>query len=485
MSKNKPNILIIHADQHRSDCLGCYGNNQIKTPNIDKLAEDGVMYNNCFCTLPICTPSRYSFITGLYPHQHLGWTNHSTIPKAIKTFPNILKENGYNTKAIGKMHFTPTYLDVGFKDMQLAEQDGPGRYDDDYHKYLKENELIDYTDLMDQVQEYRQQATDEYWNSFGAVKSNLEDKDHSTSWIGGEALDTLGNWSDSGNLLMVGFIKPHHPFDPPEPWCDMYSPEELSVLPGWTDRCIEQDINKNEGYFPHIDLDQKKIKNIMSYYYGSISQIDHFVGEMIRLLKEQGIYENTMIIYTSDHGDYMGYHHMLLKGNYMYDPLMKIPLVIKYPENINKGTVVDSLINNLDCAPTILKQAGCDIDNNMKGFDLSITTMKKDYVFSENINKEDYMVRSTSRKLLLCKDDRKSQFFDLEEDPYEMNNLYYNMEYKEEIKSYKDKLFNWILFEAQTPSYLDEDAEVIKGDNIPTYSNNSRKESELYFKNKF
>ena len=113
MRKN-PNILLIHADQHRYDCLGAYGNTDIKTPNIDRLARDGVLFANSFCPHPVCTPSRYSLLTSLYIHQHLGLTNESTLPRGIPTLPRMLNEGGYTTAAVGKMHFTPTYLDVGF-----------------------------------------------------------------------------------------------------------------------------------------------------------------------------------------------------------------------------------------------------------------------------------------------------------------------------------------------------------------------------------
>ena len=131
-----PNILLIHADQHRFDCLGAYGHPDIRTPNIDALAADGVRYENSFCPFPVCTPSRYSLLSGQYVHQHRGWDNHCTLPPGTETFPAILKQAGYKTAAVGKMHFTPTYLDVGFDEMVLAEQDGPGRWDDDYHRQL-------------------------------------------------------------------------------------------------------------------------------------------------------------------------------------------------------------------------------------------------------------------------------------------------------------------------------------------------------------
>ena len=192
----KPNILLIHADQHRYDCLGAYGNTDIKTPNIDGLAQDGVLFENSFCPHPVCTPSRYSLLTGLTIHQHLGLTNRSTLPPGVATLPGQLKGNGYRTAAVGKMHFTPTYLDVGFDEMRLAEQHGDGRYDDDYHRWLASEGLCDRLDLMDQVAEFRRDAPQKYWDSFGALRSDLDEKHHSTTWVGDRAVELLDKWNE-------------------------------------------------------------------------------------------------------------------------------------------------------------------------------------------------------------------------------------------------------------------------------------------------
>ena len=246
MPKQKhPNILLIHADQHRFDCLGAYGNPDVRTPNIDALAADGVRYENSFCPFPVCTPSRYSLLSSQYVHQHLGWTNRCTLAPGIPTFPRVLRDAGYRTKAVGKMHFTPTYLDVGFQEMVLAEQDGPGRFDDDYHRWLRDEGLVDGLDLIDQRREYREKAPDIYWDTLGALRSDLDEAHHSTTWIAERAMETLAGWGDGGNLLMVGFIKPHHPFDPPAPWDDMYDPELLTLLPGWLETPLARDIARS------------------------------------------------------------------------------------------------------------------------------------------------------------------------------------------------------------------------------------------------
>jgi arylsulfatase len=479
---NKPNILVIHADQHRADCIGACGNSDIKTPNIDALAADGILHQNCFCVYPVCTPSRYSMLTGLYTHQHLGWTNRCTVIPGTATFPQLLRDAGYRTKAVGKMHFTPTYLDMGFEEMLLAEQDGPGRHDDDYHRCLRRKGLADRGDLTDQVKEYRDRAPREYWDTFGAMQSDLPERDYSTTWIGDRAEEALSDWSSEGNLLMVGFIKPHHPFDPPEPWSRMYDPDMLSPLPGWTEKCLPQDSDRYKGYFPNDQLTEKKLRTVMAMYYGCISQIDSYVGRFVDILKRRGIYDNTMIVYTSDHGDYMGFHHMILKGNYMYDPLVRIPLIIKYPHQENHGCVSDAPVSNIDICTTILAQAQCRRDNAMCGIDRR--SGGRDYVFAEHGRGHEYMVRSRTRKLILCRDDGESCFFDLENDPYELNNLYNDMRYREEIETYRALITRWILFDAPSPVYLDENAPVIKGENVPVTGDGHREESDAYFRSK-
>ncbi|NQT12898.1 MAG: sulfatase-like hydrolase/transferase, partial [Planctomycetes bacterium] len=380
----RPNVLVIHVDQHRIDCLGAYGNADVETPHIDGLAADGVRYENSFCPFPVCTPSRYSLLSGRYVHEHGGWNNRSTLAPEIDTFARILRAAGYRTKAVGKMHFTPTYLDVGFDELVLSEQDGPGRWDDDYHRYLMRLGLVDRNDLEDQRAEYRRHAPKEYWDTCGALVSNLPEAHHSTTWIADRAVESLESWkAGGGQLLMAGFIKPHHPFDPPAPWHEMYDPQKLTLLPGWTETCPEHNLKFSRGYFPNDELTEPKLRRAMAYYYATISQIDHHVGRMVGLLRQKGLYDDTLIVYTADHGDYMGHHHMLLKGNYMYDPLVKVPLVVKWPGSRHAGTVSERLVSNIDVAPTLCRAAGCRAGEGMHGRDLGVEGPGHALVFAE------------------------------------------------------------------------------------------------------
>lgn len=458
----QPNILIIQSDQHRFDCLGTTGNPDVRTPNIDAIANDGTTFEQSFCPYPVCTPSRYSFLTGLWVHQHLGWTNHSTIPNGMATFPRILRDAGYRTKAVGKMHLTPTYLDVGFDEMLLAEQNGPGRYEDDYHRYLREEGLCDGVDLVDQEREYRARATQRYWDTFGALVSDLDEDHHSTTWIGDRAVETLDGWEGGGNLLMASFIKPHHPFDPPAPWHEMYDPAALTVLPGWTDRPDPEDVLFSKGYFSHSNLDDRRLRRLMAYYYGSISHIDHHVGRMIDSLRARGLYDDTLIVFNSDHGEYLGFHHMKGKGNRMYEPLVRVPLIVKWPGQTREAVRRDDLVNTIDLSPTFLNAAGCDVPDVMSGFDLREET-SREVMFAESARGFEVMARSRTHKLLMCEDSDYDRLYDLENDPLELTNVLRKTEHAEARDALRDNLARWALFDARTVAHLDEHAPVVSG----------------------
>ncbi|MBD3352916.1 MAG: sulfatase-like hydrolase/transferase [Candidatus Lokiarchaeota archaeon] len=480
----KPNILLIISDEHKQDCFGAYGNKDIKTPHLDKLASDGTKFTNCFATFPVCTPSRYSLLTGLYVHQHLGWTNRSTLPHGLDTFPRLLKTIGYETACVGKMHFTPTYSDLGFDTMILAEQDGPGRYDDDYHRYLKNKGLIDYIDLRDQVGEYRQQAPEDYYANFGTEPSHLKEEDYSTTWIGRQACKLLKNWGKGENFLEVGFIKPHHPHDAPAPWCNMYNPEDLDLPSGWIDECSPRDIKFNKGFFDFKKLDETTMKKVLAQYYASISQIDHQVGEMIKILKKKGIYDNTLIIYTSDHGDYMGHHHLILKSNYMYDPVIKVPLIVKFPQHSNNNKTNEELVSLVDVTATILDITMAPIPMHLWGIIQPLDEdHHREFIFAED-NNGNYMIRTKTKKLLLC-GNKESQFFDLTKDPHELNNLYKQKEKQEEIQELKEELFNFLIFESRPPVHVDKYGPVLEADNVPNLHDDHREEMRQYFKEKF
>ncbi len=478
----RPNVLVIMADQHRFDCIGSYGNEDVKTPNIDALANNGVQFNNSFCPYPICTPSRYSMLTGLYVHQHLGYGNSSTVPEGLATYPKVLRDAGYNTKVVGKMHTTPVYYDVGFDEELLAEQ-GHGQFLDDYNRYLRANNLCDESEVMKMMAG----APLSYFKTLGCQESNLPEEHHVTTWVADKSVETIENWdNESNNLLLTSFVNPHNPFTPPAPWSEMYNPDDLTLLDGWTSECLERDMQCHDSmnYHTYNEVSESQIRKLMAMYYGSISQIDNQIGRMIDTLKKKGLYDNTIIIYTSDHGEFMGFHHLHAKHNYMYDVLTKTPFIIKWQNQKSAGTISDELINNVDIAPTLIDACDLEIPRTMSGFSIKENDKVRDFVYSEQHLKDQRMIRTKTRKLIMCKDDSNSLYFDLEKDPTEMINLYKDEKYSAEIAELKEKFYKWRIYDVNSVGHQDLTANIAKAGNSIREDNPEVAKSKEYFANK-
>jgi len=474
------NILVIMVDQHRADCLGCMGNREVQTPHIDALAAVGVRYENSFCPFPVCTPSRYSFLSGRYAFEHRGLNNRSTPLPEVVMWPELLRRAGYRTAAVGKMHFTPTYLDVGFERMCLSEQDGPGRWDDDYHRYLRDRGLVDADDLIDQRMEYREHAPESYWKSLGAKPSNLPEEHHSTTWIGDRAVEELETWQGNGNLLMASFIKPHHPHDPPKAWWDRYPAASVSPLPGWMPRCPERDLAFNGGYFPHEHFDEAALRQATAAYYANIAHVDHQVGRMVEKLKEKGLYEDTLILYTADHGEYMGFHHMTLKAGIMYDPLVKVPLVIRFGADLDRGGVSEQLVSNIDIGPTLLAWAGVAADAAMTGRDLYRDEAGHAVVFAEDGRPWHAMARDERWKLVRQAPGTTPLLFDLQDDPLELHNVYEVSRHRAVVERLEAAIDAWRGEAPREGVYVDHDAPVIDQPNVPKAGDGHREAMIAY-----
>lgn len=446
MCRKPKHILYIIADELRADCISPYGNQEVHTPSLEHLARDGVTYGNAFCTFPVCTPSRYSMMTGLYAYQHRCIDNRTSIPADLPTLPKLMREKGYLTSAVGKLHCNPPRQEMGFDRCLLAEQCGDGRYEDDYHQFLREQGLCDVIDMMDQCSEWRDRAPAGYWESFGNRPEILPENKDSTSWIGENALREIKEWGEEDHFLMVSFIKPHHPFDAPTEWRQKYDPASLSLLPGWTECVPEVDYRRDQGYFDNARLTEVIQKQILASYYASITQIDFWIGRMVEMLQSKGIYEDTMIVFTADHGDYMGFHHMVLKCNHMYDPVMRIPLLVKYAGE-RGGQMERGLCSHVDLFATILQQCQIGLPPSIPGKNLK-DLKENEYVFSQQTayGKPEYMIRTFRHKLILSV--QGGMLFDLEDDPFELDNRYEENSYQLIRRELEEILHNHLMFEA-------------------------------------
>lgn len=465
----RPNVLVIQADQYRWDCLGAAGHPDVRTPALDRLAADGVRHTEAYCPYPVCTPSRYAMLSGLYAHQHGGWTNHSTLDPALDTFPRALRRAGYRTAAVGKMHFTPTYLDVGYDRLQLAEQHGPGRYDDDYHRELRAAGLADVVDLLDQELALRPQAPPGYRDTYGTGRSDLPEEWHSTTWIAERALRELDAWDGGGGqLLHVSFVKPHHPFDPPAPWDALHDPAALALPPGWTPAIPDADLPYARAYFDYGPLTEPVLRTVLAHYYGSIAQLDHHVGRLLDALRGRGLYDDTLVLFTSDHGEYLGFHHLLLKDGPMYDPLVRVPLLVKYPAGARgggrRGEVSDTPASLVDVAPTVLAACGAAAPGTLPGRDLAGPAAGDRYVFAEDRRRgRVLMARSRTHKLLLAADPAEDALYDLASDPYELTDRLADPACADAAAELRGALWRWAVFDTPVPPRLDENAPRVPG----------------------
>ncbi len=385
MSEKPLNILFIHTDQQRADTLHCYGNNIVKTPNIDKLAQNSATFMNAHCTHPLCSPARASWITGEYIHSHGLWRNGTALDENRDNVVKSLAQSGYETCVIGKAHLMPYHADPALycESVQTDNKVMGPSYEEvwDYWRNEKfENGFYGYKDVRLGLGHGDYGMTGGHYGlwvhenhpeteklflrengfsedtSFDAWKSAVPMEVHSATWITNEVDDYLKHNKDKKFFLSVGFQEPHPPFNPPKPYCDMYSPDDMPEPIG-----DEHDFGEELPY--HIkhymsrqgmpDLTMKRKKEILANYYGLVTLVDDAMGRIMDSLEKYGLADNTLIIFTSDHGDWMGDHNLNRKGGVHTSGLTKIPMIIKWPGVSKDGEKVHSVASQVDLAATI------------------------------------------------------------------------------------------------------------------------------------
>jgi len=458
---DRPNFLFIISDQHRRDTLGCYGSQVCQTPSLDRLAAEGVLFENAFSTNVICAPSRATLITGRYPRTHGVITNGIPLPNAEITIPQVLAEAGYRTTAIGPMNLAPHDLGENF----------PGRRDDyispesfawhragrpmplPYHGFQHVIPRIGYPD--DVAQHYRELVAidpklPELWEKENALeppsgapsswKSGMPEEHSSSVWLADKAIRCLENFAREENpfFLHVGFPDPHFPFAPVAPWCNMYDPadvpmphrskEEVATKCKDYRRRLER-FDKAWPYHP-LDMPEVHIREIIAHYYGMVSQLDHNIGRILARLEELGLADNTVVIFLPDHGEHLGDHWLIYKCCVL-DELFHLPMIWRFPVNFPAGRRIEELVSYVDVMPTILSLAGLSSPRGVQGvpFDGALTGHPfpgRDAVLLENDQEDNRgWVRTirTPRYHMSChKPEGDGELYDLRHDPHELVN---------------------------------------------------------------
>jgi arylsulfatase A-like enzyme len=337
-AERRPNVLVIQPDQHRAQTMGCSGDEQAKTPNLDRLAANGVRFTNAASSSPVCSPFRGSMQTGLYCHTHGVVSNNIRLNPELTTFAEVFEDAGYATGYIGKWH-----LDGGVpKNVGGYIPEGPRRQGwQEWNGYEKSHEYFE-------VWKYNERQE----------KVRLKEYDWEPTWHTDMALDFSRRHQQANKpwLYYLAYGPPHLPQQCPEEYLDMFPANKIRLPPDL------------EGKFQGDKL--KELRELWQMYYGQVTAVDREVERVVEGLRQQGQLDNTIILYTSDHGDRLGSHtgpDGKLRGKGApYATAFRIPLIVHWPGHIS-ARVTDTLVSSVDLAPTILDLAGLSIPRQMQG----------------------------------------------------------------------------------------------------------------------
>jgi arylsulfatase A-like enzyme len=401
--EGRPNIVIILADQMRASAMGSMGNTIVKTPNLDRLAKQGLLLTNAISLQPVCSPYRAQLMTGRYGHVTGVIENDIKLPNSETTLAEVLKDDGYATGYIGKWHL------AGYRQDPVAEEDRQG---------------WDFWAVRNVSHEYKQAV---YW---------LNDANEPFVVDGWEpdvqtdlAIEYIKTNMSRPFILMLSFGPPHPPYGAPLEYMKRYNGVNIVLRP-----------NVPGG------LKLEKTKNKIKKYYAMISSLDDCVGRIMTALDQFGLVENTILLFSSDHGDMLGSQGHMQKRR-PWEESINIPLIIRYPKKIKSGQVRDWLLASVDIMPTLLGLAGADIPDTVQGIDQSAIFTGKGkkereavFLFNEKPrggHLPDWRGIRTKEWIFAYHAKGDWVMYDLINDPYELNNLVDNPEYatkKEELR---------------------------------------------------
>jgi len=414
----RPNVLIIMTDQQRYDTINSLGYNYMTTPNLDKLVEEGCSYTNAYTTNPICCPARHTFFSGLSSLEHGIADNdfEARLSPDIVTFPRILSQGGYITEAIGKMHFQPMREHHGFQRLKLMEEVPENRYEDDYLCYLRDNgygHIQNIHGVRNLLFLQPQQAL-------------VPKEHHGTTWVTDRAIDFIdANSGVKPFLLYLSYIAPHPPFNSYAEYSDLYKDMVLNETK--TSETPLHCMTEENIMFGDVH-EEKYLRRIKEVYFGMISHIDEQIGRLLTSLDDNGQLDNTMIIFTTDHGEMLGDYDCYQKF-LPYDSCSKIPMIIRYPKVFEKGSKNEAFADLSDIYPTVLDVTGLDYTgkHTLIGESLMATEKKKRrdvQYYSYSVGSRRWCcIRNKQFKYIYHYGGGEEFLFDMINDPNEGNNL--------------------------------------------------------------
>jgi len=452
------NILLFFADQHRQDCCGCYGNSVVQTPNIDRMARNGIKFNNAYTPAPVCTPARTSLQSGLWPHNHrliFNTGNYRTKgglnepDPETRFFSESLRNKGWQLAHIGKWHIgteenKPSAR--GYDELPYYPGYGyPSRHEH-YVEYLKKQGVSGFNLLSEKRDPtgYRQY-------------SGLQEGPQSASipaYLASQTIEVINRFTENNSPFFIAcnFWGPHAPYNITKEHYEMYRNAKIDVWPNFD--CDLSDkpgvIRRYGEYWKTGWFTEENLPELIGEYYGYISLIDEEIGRILKTLGETGELDKTLIIFTADHGSSVGSYRFWDKGFGMYDVITRIPMVISHPSI--RPAESDAFVTLLDLAPTFLEIADCEIPENVDGASLLpvLKGLKKDvredHIVTEHFGHQvvfwQRMVRTQEFKYIY-NPTSNDEFYDLESDPYETINIIDRVDRKKLNRS-REILIQWM-----------------------------------------
>ncbi|MBN1919398.1 MAG: sulfatase-like hydrolase/transferase [Verrucomicrobia bacterium] len=452
----RPNILWICTDQQRFDTLGCTGNGFVRTPHVNGLARDGVLFENAFCQNPVCTPSRASFLTGRYPRTTRCRQNGQSIPADEVLVTRLLHDAGYTGGLSGKLHISacdPTVcknterrINDGYDVFHWSHHPGADWPGNEYMQWLDEKGVA--------LTRTPVEGAKHMWAGMPA-------EHHQTTWCAEKAISFIEQADRSGRpwFFSVNIFDPHHEFDPPREHLERYLArlDEIPLpnyLPGELDgKPVWQAIDHQRAYagtssgYAYDTMSDREHRLIRAAYWAMVDLIDDQVGRMLDALDRSGQRDNTLVLFMSDHGEMLGDHGIYLKGAYFYEPAVHVPLIVSWPARIEPARRSTALAELTDIAPTLLEAAGLPRAPGMQGRSLwpvltghADPSTHRDDVYCEYYNANQHyktpahltMVRTERHKLVVphgragAQGHLAGELYDLDEDPNETHNRWHD-----------------------------------------------------------
>lgn len=442
----KPNILLIMTDQHRGDCLGVDGHPVIRTPNLDRIAQEGVRFSRAYTSTPSCTPARAGLLSGLGPWNH-GMLGYGRVGQGYPVEkPQALRDAGYYTFAVGKMHWSPQRSTHGFHQILLDEssrEESPEFRSDYRCWFASEAPLLQYD------------ATGIGWNDYRAKPYVLPERLHPTRWTGDVAVRFLEGYDrPEPFFLKVSFARPHSPYDAPQRFFDLYQNADIpkAVVGTWAERYAPRSDDSYNIW--HGDMGSEQVRRSRQGYYGNVTFIDEQIGRMLEALEAAGRLDDTLILVTADHGDMTGDHHLWRK-TYAYESSARIPMLMRWPTGLvpaERGQVRAEPVELRDVLPTFLDAAGAPGSDRVDGASLLALVSGKAPEWREYIDLEHDVCYSNENhwnaltdgrfKYIFHARDGEQQLFDLDNDPGELNDLSGDSARQELLRTWRSRLIN-------------------------------------------